>query len=137
MGPLLDKFGPLLGRILIAALFIPTGFSKITDFQGTMGYVSSVHLPLPAVAVVVAIVIEFGGGIALLAGYKARWVALALALFTLLSAIFFHNFWASPPDQVMMQTINFWKNVAIAGGLLFVASFGAGPMSIDSSVKPS
>lgn len=129
---MLDKFGPLLGRILIALLFIPEGIGTITDFQGTVGYIASQGLPMPQAMAVAAIVIEVFVASALLVGFKTRWAALILTLFTLLTALLFHNFWAVPAEQQMMQSINFYKNLAIAGGLLFVATFGAGPLSIDN-----
>ncbi|RZU02760.1 DoxX family protein [Rivibacter subsaxonicus] len=132
MNSTLDKFLPLLGRALIALLFIPAGLSKIMGFSGTVAYIASVGLPLAALGAVLAIVVELGGGLALLVGWKARWVALALALFSVASALFFHKFWAVPPEQVMAQTINFYKNFAIAGGLLFVVAFGAGAWSLDA-----
>jgi putative oxidoreductase len=128
----LDKFGPLLGRILIALLFLPAGVSKIIGFQGTVGYIASKGLPLPAVAAAGTIVIEVLVALALLVGFKTRWAALILAAFTLLAALLFHNYWAMPADQQMMQSINFYKNLAIVGGLLFVAAHGAGPVSVDN-----
>jgi len=121
----------LLGRILLAILFVPAGFSKIGGFAGTAGYIGSVGLPLPEVGAVIAIVVELGLGLALLVGYKARWAALVLALFTIAAAFFFHNFWAMPADKAMMQQLMFMKNVAITGGLLAFAAFGAGRFGID------
>lgn len=130
-----EKFGPLLGRILIALLFIPAGVSKIGGFAGTVGYIASKGLPLPQVAAAGTIVVEVLVGLALLIGFKARWAALILALFTLVAAFLFHNFWAVPADQQMMQSINFFKNLAIVGGLLFVAANGAGPLSLDNKAR--
>lgn len=123
---------PLIGRILLALLFIPAGIGKIIGFSGTVGYIASVGLPAPALGAVIAIVVEVLVAAALLIGWQARWSALIIALFTIASAIFFHNFWASPPDQQMMQNINFFKNIAIAGGLLFVFAFGPGAYSLDA-----
>jgi len=128
---LLDKFGPLLGRILIAVLFIPAGISKITNFGGTVGYITSKGLPLPEVGAAIAIVVEIVVAAAFLVGFKARYAALILALFTLGASIGFHNFWAVPEAQVMMQKLLFTKNIAVIGGLLAFASFGAGPLSVD------
>lgn len=121
----------LVGRILIAYLFIPAGFGKLMGFAGTVGYISSVGLPLPQVGAVIAIVVELGLGIALLLGYKTRIVAIVMALFTIAAALFFHKYWSAPDAMKMMQTINFNKNIAIAGGLLAIAGFGAGRLSLD------
>ena len=121
----------LLGRILLAALFIMSGFNKVGGFAGTVGYIASKGLPLPQLGAVIAIVCELGGGLLILFGYKARPVALVMAVFTLAAGIFFHNFWALPPEQVQNMFIHFWKNVSIAGGFLMIAAFGPGSISID------
>ena len=121
----------LIGRILIAYLFIPAGFGKLMGFAGTVGYITSAGLPLPQVAAAIAIIVELGFGIALVVGFQTRLVALGLALFTVATALFFHKYWAVPDAMKMMQTINFNKNIAIAGGLLALAAFGAGRFSID------
>ena len=127
----IERLGPLAGRVMMAALFIPSGFSKLAGFQGTVGYIASKGLPLPQVGAVAAIVVELLVAAALLLGWRTRWAALILALFTLAAAVLFHDYWAVPPEQKMMQAINFWKNVAIAGGLLFVAAHGPGPYAVD------
>ncbi len=88
-------------------------------------------LPLPAVLAFGAGVLELVGGIALAAGFKARWSALALAVFTLLATFIFHAYWSVPAEQQMVQQLMFMKNLAITGGLLMVFSFGAGPASLD------
>ncbi len=132
-----DAVLTLLGRILLAALFVPAGFAKIGGFEGTAGYIASVGLPLPQVGVAIAIVVELGLGLLLLAGWRTRWVALVLAAFTAVAAVFFHNYWAAPAEQVMMQQINFFKNLAIAGGLLFVATSGPGRFSLDARMGRS
>ncbi len=125
----------LAGRILIALLFVPAGFGKIAGFQGTAGYIASVGLPLPQAGVALAIVVELGLGLLLLAGYRTRLSALVLAVFTVVAGVIFHNYWAAPADQVMMQQINFYKNLAIGGGLLAFVAFGAGGLSLDARLK--
>ncbi|MDN4588387.1 DoxX family protein [Xenophilus aerolatus] len=121
----------LLGRVLIAALFIPAGFGKLMGFAGTTGYIASVGLPLPQVGAVIAILVELVLGIALLVGFKTRIAALLIAIFTVVAAIFFHNYWAMPADKAFVNQLMFWKNIAIAGGLLGFFAFGPGRFSID------
>ncbi|WP_028601601.1 DoxX family protein [Ottowia thiooxydans] len=126
----------LIGRLLIAYLFIPAGWGKIgAGFAGTAGYIASKGLPLPEAGAALAIIVELGCGLMVLVGLKTRWAALALALFTLASAIFFHNFWAVPEAQQMVQKLMFNKNIAITGGLLILAAFGAGAFSLDGRNK--
>ena len=121
----------LVGRILIAYLFIPAGIGKLMGFAGTVGYITSMGLPLPQVGAAIAVIVELGLGIALLLGYKTRIVAIVMALFTIAAAVFFHKYWSAPDAMKMMQQINFNKNIAIAGGLLALAGFGPGRLSID------
>ena len=123
----------LVGRILMAFLFIPAGFGKISGFAGTVGYATSVGMPMPTVAVAVGLLIELLGGLALLFGFGTRIAALALAVFTLAASFFFHAYWALPADQQMMQQLLFFKNVAVTGGLLAFAAFGAGAWSVDGA----
>ena len=123
----------LIGRVLLALIFITSGFGKITGFEGTVGYIGSQGLPLPQIGAIVAIVVELGGGLTLAIGFKARWAALALAIFTLAAAILFHNYWAAEAAQKMGQEINFWKNVSITGGMLLAFAFGPGRYSVDKA----
>ena len=127
----LHRYGPLAGRILIALIFVLSGFSKITGFDGTVGYITSKGLPLPQLAAIGAIIVELGGGILLLLGWKARWAAAALVVFTALAAFLFHNFWAMPPEQAQNQMIHFMKNISMIGGLLYVVVHGSGALSLD------
>ena len=122
----------LIGRLLLAYLFIPAGIGKLTGFAGTVGYITSKGLPMPEVAAGLAIVVELGVGLMLLVGFQTRWAALVLTLFTLAAGFFFHNYWAVPADQAMVQQLMFNKTVAIAGGLLAFAAFGAGAFSLDA-----
>jgi putative oxidoreductase len=121
----------LVGRILLAVMFITSGFGKIGGFEGTVGYIASKHLPLPQIGAIIAIAVELGGGILLAIGYKARWAALAMAVFTLAAGIFFHDYWNADAAAKTMQQINFWKNVSITGGMLMVFAFGPGAYSVD------
>ena len=121
-----------VGRLLLALLFLPAGLSKITGFAGTVGYIASKGLPMPTVAAVVAIIIEVVAPLALLAGFGTRWAALVLAGFTVVATFIFHNFWAMPAEQAMMQQLMFFKNIAVVGGLLILAAHGAGAWSVDA-----
>ncbi len=121
----------LVGRILIALLFVPAGWGKIAGFAGTVGYISSKGVPLPEVCAALAIAAELGLGLLLLVGWQARWAALGLAVFTVVISFIFHNYWAVPEAQVMAQRLNFFKNMAISGGLFAFAAFGAGGWSLD------
>ena len=122
----------LAGRLLLVALFLPAGIGKLTGFAGTVGYISSVGLPLPSVAAALAAVVEIGGALALLLGFGTRIAALALAGFTLVASFFFHAYWAVPADQAFVQQLMFFKNIAVTGGLLVLAAHGAGAWSVDA-----
>jgi putative oxidoreductase len=124
----------LLGRLLLSLLFITAGYGKLTHFTGTAGYIASHGLPVPELATVVAIVVELGGGLAVLFGFWTRYVAIVMAVFSVVTGLFFHNYWALPADQVANMQIHFWKNVSIAGGFLSLAAFGAGAFSIDAKM---
>lgn len=127
-----EKFGPLLGRILIAALFIPAGIRKATGFDGTVAYISSKNLPLPQVAAAGTIVVEVLVALAFLVGFKTRYAALIIAIFTLAAAVLFHNFWAMEGQAAATNQIMFFKNFAIAGGLFAFIGFGPGAHSVDN-----
>lgn len=122
----------LVGRILLGLLFVLAGFGKIGGFDGTVGYIASKGLPMPHVVAALTILIELVGGLALVFGWWTRWAALALAVFTLLAAVIFHNFLAVPEAQMMMQRTHFLKNLSIAGGMLVLFAFGPGAISIDA-----
>jgi putative oxidoreductase len=130
-----DKFQnqlALVARILLALLFLTAGFGKIGGFAGTAGYIASKGLPLPELGAAIAVVVEFGGALALIAGFQTRIVALVMAVFTVATGVIFHNYWAMPADQVMVNQIMFMKNLSIAGGLLMLTAFGAGALSLDA-----
>ncbi|MEP6997842.1 MAG: DoxX family protein [Betaproteobacteria bacterium] len=121
----------LLGRALLAAIFVYSGFGKITAFQDSVGYVAAAGLPMPQVMILLAIVVEFVGGLALLIGFRARWAALAFVIFLIVITPIFHNFWSAPSAEVMSQQGNFIKNIAIIGGMLMMMAFGPGRYSVD------
>jgi putative oxidoreductase len=122
----------LIGRLMLAALFLPAGLSKLSGFEGTVGYISSVGLPLPTVAAAVALTVEILGSIALIVGFQTRIAAAVLAVFTLVASVFFHAFWAAAPEQAFVQQLLFFKNIGVVGGLLVLVSSGAAGFSIDA-----
>lgn len=122
----------LAARLLLVALFLPAGIGKLTSFAGTVGYISSVGLPLPAVGAALALIVEIVGSLALLAGFGTRFAALVLAAFTLMASFFFHAFWAVPADQAYVTQLLFFKNIAVVGGLLALVANGAGSWSLDA-----
>ena len=122
----------LVGRLLIAALFLPAGLAKLSGFEGTVGYIASVGLPMATAGAAVAVVVEIAGSAALLAGFQTRVAALVLAAFTLVATVIFHAFWAVPPEQALVQQLMFFKNIAVIGGLLILAAHGAGAWSLDA-----
>ncbi|MFJ2991309.1 DoxX family protein [Pandoraea sp. NPDC087047] len=124
------KFLPLLGRVLLGAPFLMSGLGKLGAHAATVGYITAVGLPAPSLAYLVAVIVEVGGGLLLISGYRARPVSLILALFSFATAVFFHHNFA---DQ--NQMIHFLKNVMMAGGLLQITYFGAGAFSLDSLRK--
>ena len=121
----------LVGRIALAAIFVWSGAGKITGFSNTAGYIASKGLPMPAVLTALTICIELGLGLAIVLGFRARIAALLIALWLIPTTFLFHNFWAAPAGQAMMQQINFMKNVSIFGGMLLLMAFGAGRYSVD------
>lgn len=132
MNPFSQSLLSLAGRLLLALLFIPAGISKITGFEGTVGFIASKGLPAAGLMAAGAIAVELGAGLALAAGWHARLAALLLAGFTLVASVIFHNFWAMPADQQMLQSLMFMKNIGVVGGLLMVVAAGAGAWSLDA-----
>ena len=124
----MNKFNPvfsLAGRVMIALIFVLSGFSKISAIAGSQGYMEA--MGIPGILIYPTILFEIAAGLAIIVGFQTRYAALALAGFSLLSALIFHS---QLGDQT--QFIMFMKNVAIAGGFLFLARFGAGELSIDN-----
>lgn len=117
----------LAGRVLLSAIFLLSGVSKLAAPAMMIGYIGSVGLPFPQLALALAVIVEIGGGLALVAGWRTRTVAALLALFSVVTALAFHN---ALGDQ--NQFIHFFKNLAMAGGLLQVVAFGAGRFSLDA-----
>lgn len=121
----MDKFSSLIARVLLAHMFIIAGIGKITGYAGTQGYME--HMGVPGILLPLVILLELGGGIAILVGWQTRWTSYALAAFTVVAALIFHN---KLGDQIQM--IMFMKNLTIAGGFLLLAQHGAGAYSLDN-----
>ncbi|MFM0169852.1 DoxX family protein [Paraburkholderia sediminicola] len=118
---------PLIGRILIAAIFLVSGFSKLTAPGATIGYIGSLGLPVPLLGYLGSMVLELVGSVLLIVGYRTRLVAVLLAVYAIITALIFHH---ALGDQ--NQMFHFLKNVAMAGGLLQVVAYGAGAFSFDN-----
>ena len=129
-GVINDAF-TLIGRVLIAAMFVYAGYGKIGGFEGTAGYIASKGLPLAQLLAAGTVALEIVAGLMLAVGWKARWAAFALAAFTVVASLLFHNYWAFPADQFRTQQLFFLKNMAITGGLLMIMALGAGRWSVD------
>jgi putative oxidoreductase len=124
------RYLPFAGRLLIGLPFAMSGLGKLAAYGKTTAMIAAVGLPVPPLAYVVAVAVELGGGLLLIAGYQTRLVALALALFSIATAVSFHSNFA---DQ--NQMIHFLKNFMMAGGLLQIVAFGAGAISLDNRLS--
>lgn len=120
---------PLIGRGLLGLIFLLSGVGKIFDYSGTGYYMTSVGVPAWLLPVV--ILAEMASAVMLIVGWQARLAALALAAFTALVALLFHDFWSLAADQALPQQLHFMKNLSIVGGMLFVVASGAGKWSMD------
>ena len=121
----MEKVSQLVARLFLGHIFLLAGLSKITAYEGTQGYMDS--MGVPGMLLPLVILLEIGGGLAVIIGWNTRWTAIALAGFTIMAAAIFHNNFA---DQ--MQMIMFMKNIAITGGLILLAAYGAGAYSLDN-----
>ena len=122
----LQELSAPIGRLLLSMIFIFSGFTKITGYAATQGYMEAMGVPGMLLPLVIAV--ELLGGIAILLGFKARLVAILMAGFSVVSALLFHQFWI---DESQMNP--FMKNIAMAGGFLMIFAHGAGAYSIDNS----
>ncbi|HET9653341.1 MAG TPA: DoxX family protein [Usitatibacter sp.] len=131
MNPATVNAAALVGRILLALIFVVSGFGKIGGFEGVTGYIASKGLPMPQVLAALTIALELGGGILLVIGYKVRIVAILFFLWLIPTTFIFHKFWGIDPAQAQNQMNNFMKNVSIMGAMLLVFAFGPGAYSVD------
>ncbi len=121
----------LLGRVALAALFVWSGAGKIPHFANIASSIASKGLPLPQVLAAISVFVELGLGLAIIIGWRTRAAALLIALWLIPTTVLFHNFWAAPAAQAMMQQIQFMKNLSIFGGMLLLMALGPGRMSVD------
>lgn len=128
----LETYASLVGRILLALIFLVSAFGKITGWSQTAQLMASKGFPLVPLFLFGAIVFELVGNLSLMLGFKAKIGAILLIIFLIPATLIFHNFWAYQGMEQQMQMIQFMKNISMLGGLLIVVSFGAGPLSIDS-----
>lgn len=133
MNPHTQSVVALVGRILIALLFVVAGYGKIGGFDGVAGYIASKGLPMPQVLAALTIALELGGGLLLMAGYKVRWVAIAFFLWLIPTTFIFHKFWGIDAAQVQNQMNHFLKNVSIMGAMLMLVAYGPGRYAVEKS----
>ena len=129
---LTKRYGPVVGRILMALIFLLSAQGKITGFGGVAANMTAKGMPMSEALLVCAIAIELVAGTLLIIGWKTEWAALALIIFLVPATLYFHNYWTYPQEQVRNQRNHFMKNVTIMGALIFVMGMGAGPLSIDN-----
>jgi putative oxidoreductase len=125
----------LIARIVMSIMFITSGIGKIVGFGPTVEHIADKGVPLPEIAAVIAILIEVGGGLAVLFGWKTRWMALAYVAFLIVITPIFHNFWTMQGAERMANNINFMKNLTILGGFLLLYAFGPGKYSLDAMLQ--
>lgn len=132
----LEKYGSLVARLAVAAIFIHGGWGKLGGLDGTAAYIASKGLPAPELGALFAALLELGGGLAIALGLGTRWAALALAIFLVPATAFFHNPVGLDGAAAQMQWIHVYKNLAITGGLLAFTAFGAGPLALEARARP-
>jgi len=122
-----------VARILISAIFVVSGIMKLTNFSATANMIGQRGIPFPAAATAIAILIELVGAAMIIVGWQTKLAAWIQLLYLIPVTLMYHNFWAAPPQIHDMQMMNFLKNVGIMGGLLVLATRGAGAAAADSS----
>ena len=131
VAPAVSDWAAAIGRVGLAALFLWSGYSKLVYMDGNVGYMKAYGMPMAELLIWPALAVELVAGAMLLVGWKARYAAVALAVFTIPAMFVFHAYWGVPADQVLNQQIHFMKNLAILGGLLGVIAHGSGRLALD------
>jgi putative oxidoreductase len=126
------QYAPVVGRIMIAIVFLSSAYGKLTGFEATAAAMAARGMGMTHVLLTAAIAIELVASVMLIVGWYTRWAALALVVFLTTATLYFHNYWTYPPEQQRNQRNHFMKNVGFVGGLIFIIGMGAGPRSIDS-----
>jgi putative oxidoreductase len=126
-----DDFALLIGRLAVAVLFLPSGFAKLVGFSAFAATLAGKGLPVPEAWAAVAVLCEFGGSLLVLIGYQVRWAALAMAAFSVMAAILSHRYWTMPDAAAAANRVHFYKDLAIAGGFLFLHVAGGGRFGVD------
>ncbi|MGH8701495.1 MAG: DoxX family protein [Burkholderiales bacterium] len=124
-------YGPLLGRMLIAFIFLHSAYDKAAHFSRSAAVMAAKGIPMARLLLVPAILVMLGGGLTILLGWHAPWGALALLLFMMVALAFYHPFWKVAPEQRPNELLHFTKNIALMGAMLFIIGMGPGPLSID------
>lgn len=132
MNSKLERYGSLVARLAVAAIFVHGGWGKLSGLEGTAAYIASKGLPAAELGALGAALLELGGGLAIALGVGTRWAALALAIFLVPATGLFHNPIGLEGAAAQMQWIQVYKNLAIAGGLLAFTAFGAGPLALEA-----
>jgi putative oxidoreductase len=131
----LTNFIALLARILLAILFVQGGYYKLMGgIPGTVANMTSHGIPFPNILVWGAIAVELVGGLMLMAGLFARWVALVIAAYTLVLGLIFHAYWLAPAADMRFERIIFFNHLSLIGGMLAIVAFGAGCWSLDAAM---
>jgi len=133
MNKMIQEWGPLEGRVLISLIFLMAGMSKIFEFDGQVGYAASQGVPLATVAIAISIIVEVGGALMIMLGYKARLGATALLVWMIPVTFIMHPFWAViDPMGQQIQMIMFMKNLALMGAMILIMVHGSGPKSLKA-----
>jgi putative oxidoreductase len=125
----------LIGRLVMSWIFLSSGFTKLTDVAAFSAGLAKRGVPAPSFMGWLGAIVEFGGGVLILLGLKIRYAAILMILFVIVATLISHRYWEYPVDQIVAQRTNFWKNITIIGGLLFMFLAGAGRYSVDGFTK--